>query len=65
MSKMQDIKRMLAKLTAPQRNNYYYGKMMDERHFDMEQDYGNYKRWLNNRITLGEGVLSGLEVKMR
>lgn len=49
-------------LSAPRRNNYFYGKLMDEFHFRMEQNYLNEKRWLLNRLTLGAGVLCGLEV---
>ncbi|HSH78804.1 MAG TPA: Ig domain-containing protein [Herpetosiphonaceae bacterium] len=52
----------LRSLTAPRRNNYFYGKLMDELHFRMEQTYGNHKRWLLNRLTLGMGVLCGLDV---
>lgn len=64
MGNTKDMKQMLVELASPKRNNYYYGKMMDVRHFDMEQQYGNHKRWLNNRLTLGEGVLCGLEVEV-
>src|SRR5262249_26589900 len=49
-------------LAAPQRNNYFYGKLMDARHFQMEQSYGKRKRWMLNRLGLGEGVLCGLAV---
>jgi len=55
-------KRGLNKLAAPQRNNYFYGKLLDVPHFQMEQDYLNRKRWLVNRLGLGEGVLCGLNV---
>jgi hypothetical protein len=53
---------LLANLTTPLRNNYFYGKLMDVKHFQMEQDYFNRKRWLLNRLTLGMGVVCGLEV---
>lgn len=53
-------KRGLNKLA--QRNNYFYGKPLDVHHFQMEQDYFNSKRWLINRLGLGEGVLCGLNV---
>jgi hypothetical protein len=53
----------LGTLTAPRRNNYFYGKLMDELHFRMEQSYGNRKRWLLNRLSLGTGVLCGLKVE--
>ena len=49
-------------LAAPQRNNYFYGKLMDARHFQMEQSYGKRKRWMLNRLGLGEGVLCGLDM---
>src|SRR5687767_12237196 len=49
-------------LEAPRRNNFYYGKLMDVLHFQMEQDYGNAKRALMNRLGLGDGVLCGLAV---
>lgn len=49
-------------LLAPRRNHYYYGKLLDELHFQMEQSYVNRKRWLLNRLSLGAGVLCGLQV---
>lgn len=52
----------LRELTAPARNNYFYGKMLSVFHFQMEQAYFNRKRWLLNRLALGAGVLCGLEV---
>lgn len=55
-------KRRPGKLATPQRNNYFYGKLLDVPHFQMEQDYFNRKRWLLNRLGLGEGVLCGLNV---
>jgi hypothetical protein len=57
-----DNKQQLGKLTAPERNRYYYGKLLDERNLQLEQDHINRKRWLVNRLGLGEGVLCGLEV---
>jgi hypothetical protein len=53
---------MLATLHAPERNKYFYGKLLDVRHFQLEQCYGLEKRWLLNRLTLGFGVLCGLTV---
>lgn len=52
-------------LSAPQRNNYFYGKLMDVFHFQMEQKYADGKRRLLNRLSLGEGVLCGLEVTVQ
>ena len=50
------------KLQAPKRNRYYYGKLLDEFHLRMETQYQNEKRWLLNRLSLGNGVLCGLKV---
>lgn len=52
----------LKKLTTPARNNYFYGKLLDEFHFRLEQNYFNRQRWLLNRLSLGSGVLCGLQV---
>jgi hypothetical protein len=52
----------LAKLSTPSRNHYFYGKLLDAHHFEMEQVYFNRKRWLLNRLGLGYGVLCGLDV---
>ena len=54
----------LARLTTPARNRYYYGKLLDADHFTLEQEYGNRKRWLLNRLSLGTGVLCGLDVSV-
>jgi hypothetical protein len=51
-------------LTAPARNNYFYGKLLDVFHFQMEQTYLNRQRWLGNRLGVGTGVLCGLEVEL-
>lgn len=48
---------LLARLSTPTRNRYYYGKLLDAHHLELEQDYGNRKRWLLNRLSLGTGVL--------
>src|SRR6476620_8900546 len=45
------------------RNRYFYGKMLDVLHFEMEQDYSNSKRWLLNRLVTGYGVVCGLDVQ--
>jgi hypothetical protein len=44
------------------RNRYFYGKLMDVFHFDLEQHYFNEKRWLLNRLVTGYGVICGLNV---
>ena len=50
-------------LVTPARNNYFYGKLLDEQHFRLEQRDFNNKRWLLNRLAVGEGVLCGLGLK--
>ena len=45
------------------RNRYFYGKLLDVFHFELEQDYVNGKRWLLNRLISGYGVLCGLDVQ--
>ena len=57
-------KDLLTRLTAPTRNRYYYGKLLDAFHLELEQDYANRKRWLLNRLSLGAGVLCGLKVSV-
>jgi hypothetical protein len=49
-------------LSTPARNNYFYGKLLDEQHFKMEQRYFNAKRWMLNRLAVGGGVLCGLHL---
>ncbi|GJG89728.1 hypothetical protein tb265_49090 [Gemmatimonadetes bacterium T265] len=53
---------LLARLATPSRNRYYYGKLLDSYHLELEQRYGGDKRRLINRLTLGTGVLCGLDV---
>ena len=53
---------VIARLTSPVRNRYYYGKLLDAYHLELEQSYGNNKRWMLNRLSLGAGVLCGLNV---
>src|SRR5256885_16013714 len=48
------------RLAEPHRNNYFYGKLLDVGHLEMEQRYFNRKRWLVNRLAVGCGVLCGL-----
>jgi hypothetical protein len=47
---------------SPVRNRYFYGKMLDVYHFELEQNYFNSKRWLLNRLVSGYGVVCGLNV---
>lgn len=52
-------------LVSPVRNNFFYGKMMDEAHFEIEQAYGVGIQRLVDRLALGAGVLCGLSVTAR
>jgi len=47
---------------SPIRNRFFYGKLLDVFHFEMEQNYFNSKRWLLNRLVTGYGVVCGLNV---
>jgi hypothetical protein len=47
---------------SPIRNRYFYGKLLDVFHFEMEQKYFNMKRWMLNRLVTGYGVVCGLNV---
>jgi hypothetical protein len=49
-------------LQTPVRNHYFYGKLLDTRHFTLEQGYFNRKRWLVNRLVTGYGVVCGLDI---
>jgi hypothetical protein len=48
---------------VPIRNRFFYGKLLDVFHFELEQDYFNRKRWLLNRLITGYGVVCGLDVR--
>jgi hypothetical protein len=50
-------------LKVPERNRYFYGKLMDTYHFELEQEYFNAKRRLLNRLVTGFGVVCGLDVE--
>ncbi|HEV8239268.1 MAG TPA: hypothetical protein VGS57_07875 [Thermoanaerobaculia bacterium] len=50
-------------LRAPVRNRYFYGKLLDVYHFQLETDYMNAKRYLLNRLVSGYGVVCGLDVE--
>jgi hypothetical protein len=49
-------------LSAPERNRYFYGLLMDAERFQKDQDYFNQKLQLINRLALGSGVLCGLDL---
>lgn len=50
------------KFYSYERNNYYYGKLLTSRDFQVEQSYLNDKRRLTNRLFCGSGIVSGLKV---
>lgn len=45
-----------------ERNNFFYGKLMDAEQFQKDQHYFNNKRSLVNRLVLGSGVVCGLNI---
>jgi hypothetical protein len=49
-------------LAAPERNQYFYGKLLDAPRLQLEQEYFNSKRWLLNLLMSGKGVVAGLAV---
>ncbi|HYX28639.1 MAG TPA: hypothetical protein VE863_08735 [Pyrinomonadaceae bacterium] len=51
-------------LCSAVRNRYFYGKLLDVFHFELEQRYFNNKRWLLNRLVGGYGVVCGLGVTL-
>ncbi|HEY7050895.1 MAG TPA: carboxypeptidase-like regulatory domain-containing protein [Mycobacterium sp.] len=54
----------LRSLQEPTRNKYFYGKLLDVSHMQLEQCYGIEKRRLLNRLALGPGVVCGLGVTL-
>lgn len=60
-----DMSKMLKTgLKTPERNRYFYGKLLDVYHFELETNYLNAKRWLVNRLVSGYGVICGLDVQL-
>ena len=49
-------------LNAFERNNYFYGKLMTVRDFELEQSYFVEKKKLLNRYLHGWGAVCGLEI---
>ncbi len=49
-------------LIAPERNNFFYGKLMDVPQFEKDYAYNLQKRLLMNRLVIGSGVIFGLDV---
>jgi hypothetical protein len=46
------------------RPRYFYGQLLDVRHFESEQEYFKRKLWLLNRMVSGYGVVCGLDVQV-
>jgi hypothetical protein len=46
------------------RPRYFYGQLLDVRHFESEQDYFKRKIWMLNRMITGYGVVCGLDVQV-
>lgn len=51
-------------LETPTRNNYFYGKLLDTYHFELETAYFNRQRRRLNRHISGTGVVCGLNVEV-
>src|SRR5262245_23199355 len=49
-------------LAAPERNHYFYGKLLDVQQLQKEQHYLITARRRLNRLVLGHGVVCGLNV---
>lgn len=49
-------------LTAPTRNRYFYGKLLDAYHLELEQRYFLERQRRLTRLTVGFGVVCGLDV---
>lgn len=52
----------IGQLIALQRNNYPFGKLMDQAQFEKEQRYFRGQQALINRFILGAGVVCGLDI---
>jgi hypothetical protein len=64
MNTIQSTGQAVGDLKTPVRNRYFYGKMLDVFHLDLEQCYLNEKRWLLNQRIIGCGVVCGLDVTL-
>lgn len=50
-------------LNAFERTNFFYGLLLDEQRLQKDHAYFNGKRGLLNRLTLGTGVVCGLDLR--
>jgi hypothetical protein len=62
MASTSNDQRRLTELRAPERNRYFYGKLLDAEHLSLEQDYVRGRAMQLDRLVLGAGVVCGLEV---
>lgn len=53
-----------AALRGFSRPRYFYGQLLDVRHFEAEQEYFKRKLWMLNRMVSGYGVVCGLDVQV-
>lgn len=61
---MQDDPVECDALRSFSRPRYFYGQLLDVRHFESEQAYFKRKQWLRNRLVDGFGVVCGLDVQV-
>lgn len=59
---MQDDSVECDALRSFSRPRYFYGQLLDVRHFESEQTYFKRKQWMRNRLVDGFGVICGLDV---
>lgn len=64
MTTAHSVARHRCDLHRPVRNHYFYGKLLDAYHFELETNYLNSKRWLLNRLVSSYGVVCGLNVEL-
>src|SRR5262245_1164242 len=60
---MNDHRAEGAGVTSFSRPRYFYGQLLDVRHFESEQEYFKRKLWMLNRMVSGCGVVCGLDVE--
>lgn len=60
---MQDDSVECDALRSFSRPRYFYGQLLDVRHFESEQAYFKRKQWMRNRLVDGFGVVCGLDVR--
>jgi hypothetical protein len=63
MSDTETVRLRSPQLEALERNNYFYGMLLDSFHFTRETGYVNKKIQLLTRLVLGYGVVCGLDVQ--